>query len=454
MTMYDIAEIAVENLLLDLENPRHDVLQDQQSALNQMMIDQEKKLVNLARDIIKEGINPSELPIVMPWELDRSKYIVLEGNRRVVVIKLLLNPELAQTRQKPSLEKQFKDFAQEFAKARIDKLKCIVVEQREDADHWIQLRHTGENDGVGVVGWDTEAVTRFNKRIGRSDFNTLAVQVMQFLRKDPDIDETLKARLGGVSVTNLARLINDPDFRKTLGFRVSNGEIETDLPKSEVVKGLTKVIDDLAGGHVNVTGIYYKADRLKYLETFDPQNTPDFKTTTGKPWKLVSGTSTATSPAAAKGATKSGRAIPLSTSRKTLIPPNTRLRIGHYRLNQIYHELRRLEVDRFPNCAAVLLRVFLEMSVDEFASRHTVSSYSPNSKLFQKLQVVANHMEKNGILAKDQLKEVRVASTSPNMLFSTNTLNAYVHNKDYAPKPSELKTAWDNMQRFIEKLWE
>jgi hypothetical protein len=116
--------------------------------------------------------------------------------------------------------------------------------------------------------------------------------------------------------------------------------------------------------------------------------------------------------------------------------------------------MRKLEVDRFPNCAAVMLRVFLELSVDEYASNRTIPGYSPKLQLYNKLKAVADLMEKNGILTAEQLKAVRVASSTPNTLFSTNTLNAYVHNKDFAPKPSELKTTWDNMKGFIEKLWE
>jgi len=32
-------------------------------------------------------------------------------------------------------------------------------------------------------------------------------------------------------------------------------------------------------------------------------------------------------------------------------------------------------------------------------------------------------------------------------------LNAYVHNQNFYPSASELKTSWDNLEPFIEKLW-
>jgi hypothetical protein len=31
--------------------------------------------------------------------------------------------------------------------------------------------------------------------------------------------------------------------------------------------------------------------------------------------------------------------------------------------------------------------------------------------------------------------------------------NAYVHNKDYNPQSTNLKTDWDNIQLFVQALW-
>lgn len=452
MTTPKIVEIAIENMLLDLENSRYDPLDDQNEIIREMLGDQGDKLINLARDIVEAGLNPSELPIVMPLKDNSNKYVVLEGNRRLAAIKLLLNPTLAENAQDATVAEQFRQMSPLFSGDRAAILNCYVVEQREDADHWIQLRHTGENEGVGIVGWEPEAVTRFNKRLGRSDFNSLAIQVMDFLRQTPVLDDSMKANLGQVPLTNLARLVNDPDVRATLGLEVSDGELQTDLPQGEVLKGLTKVVDDLSSGRINVNDIYYKADRQVYLTTFGEQDVPDPHTATGNKQQLA--TAAAPTTESPQIITKKKRSIPPSASRKTLIPTGTRLRIRHHRLNQIYHEMRKLEVDKFPNCAAVMLRVFLELSVDEYASSKTIPGYSAKGYLYNKLKAIANYMEAQSILAANQLKAVRVASTTPDTLFSTNTLNSYVHNKDFAPKPSELKTIWDNMKGFIEKLWE
>jgi hypothetical protein len=100
---------------------------------------------------------------------------------------------------------------------------------------------------------------------------------------------------------------------------------------------------------------------------------------------------------------------------------------------------------------SVLFRVFLEFSVEAYMSRRSV--HGSADKLSKKLQVVAQHMESNGIMDKKALHAVRKAASDPNSLLSTVTLNAYVHNVHFYPSASELKTSWDNLEPFIEKLW-
>jgi hypothetical protein len=99
-----------------------------------------------------------------------------------------------------------------------------------------------------------------------------------------------------------------------------------------------------------------------------------------------------------------------------------------------------------------MLRVFLELTLEEYISTSKVRVAS-DAKLAHKLRAVADSLEKGGVLGKDKLKPIRVAVSSRDALFSTDTLHAYVHNKDFAPKPSDLKTTWDNMQFFMEALW-
>jgi len=51
------------------------------------------------------------------------------------------------------VQKRLEAVAAEFDRAAIEPLDCYEVAAREDGAMWIQQRHTGENNGFGVVDW-------------------------------------------------------------------------------------------------------------------------------------------------------------------------------------------------------------------------------------------------------------------------------------------------------------
>jgi hypothetical protein len=50
--------------------------------------------------------------------------------------------------------------------------------------------------------------------------------------------------------------------------------------------------------------------------------------------------------------------------------------------------------------------------------------------------------------------ELLVDVTNKHSLFAIDTFNAYVHNRLVSPTAKDLKITWDNIQLFIEKIWE
>ena len=94
-----IGKVEITNLLLDLENPRlSEPCVTQTEALHSIALKQERKLQVLAGDILEYGINPSDLPLIIPVETDPAEndeiiqYTVLDGNRRLVALKALADP--------------------------------------------------------------------------------------------------------------------------------------------------------------------------------------------------------------------------------------------------------------------------------------------------------------------------------------------------------------------------
>ena len=110
-------------------------------------------------------------------------------------------------------------------------------------------------------------------------------------------------------------------------------------------------------------------------------------------------------------------------------------------------------MDDFPNSGSILMRVFLELSLDGYIEKNLSSDISINAQLHRKINAVADHFEKNNIMDKRELKPIRQSLSTKNAIFSTETLNAYVHNKHLNPIPNDLKLMWDNIELFLTKIW-
>src|SRR5436189_215030 len=92
--MAEPRSIQPSNLLIDAENPRLPQPNTGQREAHRALAEhQQHKLLNLAKDIVRSGLDPSNLPIVTPANDDLKRYVVLEGNRRLVALKALENPD-------------------------------------------------------------------------------------------------------------------------------------------------------------------------------------------------------------------------------------------------------------------------------------------------------------------------------------------------------------------------
>src|SRR6266436_2961849 len=106
--------LTIDSLELDLENPRITLASDQRDAMQKILNEQKVKLINLAESVAVRGLNPMDRFLVLKSP-KQDKFIVIEGNRRILVIKLLYNPSLIDDLEMPEafrkrLHKAVQDF--------------------------------------------------------------------------------------------------------------------------------------------------------------------------------------------------------------------------------------------------------------------------------------------------------------------------------------------------------
>jgi hypothetical protein len=446
-------EVSITNLLLDLENPRlAEGQQTQPHTIQAMLRAEGPKTLTLAKSIAGEGLSPIERLLVMPSADNAKRLIVLEGNRRVTALKILAEPTLAEPAlTAPQMKRLRKWSAQYRNRGEIERVPCTIFASRDEASQWIERRHRGDQGGAGIVRWGATEAARFDAR--RRGKSPPELQVLDYIAEHASLDANTREKLSNVSITNLKRLVADESVRRALGLRLEGGVLSTSYSDEETVKGLTRIVRDLANDQLKVTDIYTAADRRRYIAGFEAHERPSAAKQLSEMRPLIS-----EGPPASGGASRGDKRETQGRyrgPRKTTIPASCSLSLKNARLSNIYRELRRLHVEEYPNAISVLLRVFVELSADLAIEKANLmpAQQLQHSKLRIKLSSLADHLEQSGRLTNAQAKAVRKAGTDDRFLASNVvTLHLYVHNPYVSPSATDLRAAWDDLQPFFEAL--
>lgn len=440
-------ELNIDELQLDLKNPRFAGLGSQREALEKIVVNQGAKLVNLAEDIVGFGMSPAHRMIVLKAFGKGSRgYIVMDGNRRLAALRVLSNSTVLDGMKGVGdiTAKKLRALAKKFKPDDVQPLEVFECKDEEQTRHWIEAIHTGENDGRGVVSWDGIATARY-----RGENSSL--KVLEFIKAAGNLSDEEEAALERFPITNLDRLLATPEVRSRLGLELEAGELLSDLPQAELLKPLKRIVSDIALKKVTVSRIKGKEDRLKYLDSLG-RDLPDLGKRTGKPEPLEQ--------LAAQGKSGSTKASarprnPSLVDRKTLIPSQTQchLNINDHKLQQMCKELRKLPLENYPIAIAASFRVFLELSLDHYGSEKKVTQYNADTmKLRQKLDSVADHLQANGVSKRD-LQEFRALGSNKNKALSIDRLHGIIHSKYALPTANELRSGWSEVQVAFTKIW-
>lgn len=426
-------DVAIDNLLLDSENPRIEGAASQRECVNAMLGWDTRKIEVLAQHIVAAGgTNPSELPIVMA---KGKQFVVLEGNRRLTALKLLAKPSLADD---PAVEKRFAVLSEgDFELP--ESLLCHLVTSREEARPWIEIRHTGEREGAGVVPWDAFMREKWEQAEGHDSKALLFAEMAAAIGSGDEEFETQLRAVVDTRFTNLTRLASDPAVRAALGIDIKAGQVYLLMDKSRVRKGVKRIVKELNSDSGKVSNVYRKEDR-KALLTKMAKDLPD-------PGKHM-----LDSPAPIDGA-----AIPPAKQKKPARkPPRPKrhrvlagLQLDHadHRIHRILEELQRLSPESAPNTSAVMLRVIVELLVD---SALDSNGWKQDNTLKKRIKTCLHQLDPT---EKDKaLSGVRLGMADPKSLMSVTTLNTFVHGRQTNPDPEWVIDISENHRHFIELL--
>lgn len=460
--------IKISNLCLDLQNPRFEAQKTQSEALNVMANDQKDKLIALLRDIIDNGLNPSDLPIVMQDPKKEKSYIVLEGNRRIAALKLLKKPEILLDKK---LQTKYKRLHDKYRDFNIKTVECHVVNTRDEANLWIERKHEGEMDGIGTIRWTTIQKSRF--LLNKSGKDSIIIQLIDFMKTIGGEDNEFCSQLQKTKATNIVRLMGTPEVRARLGLDYNNGVYSSRILPEEAFKGLKAIIKRLSQDNFNVKSIYQKEDRLNFINGISDEELPNLSKKSSSSWALkdykptenkvqeetqTSGSEDSSNITQDDTETKD-KSSHKPTTRNKFIPEDFSLIISNERINRLFSELKLLSHDIHPNVCAILLRVFIELSVDSFLEEYNllkngaVTGAKDTRDLQQKINAVIQKLKELNYMDEAKAKGIKNQFNQSYSLIGVDTLNAYVHNNLFNPIPQSIMLSWDNVQPFVEALW-
>ncbi len=238
-------EIAVERLLLDVENPR---LSSGEGGNTQdellKILWSEMAVIEVALSIAANGFFPEEPLLVIPSDAKegRGRYVVVEGNRRFAAVRLLRDPGLRSKVKATDLPR-----ISAAAREKLDKIPVSIYPDRKSLWTYCGFRHIH-----GVKPWDAYSKSKYIATVHED----CKVPLSEIAERIGDRHSTVKRLYRGYTVlqqaqekasfdvedrakskfyfSHLYTALDQPEFQKFLGIS-EDGTIKANpVPKGKL----------------------------------------------------------------------------------------------------------------------------------------------------------------------------------------------------------------------------
>lgn len=470
------ATIRTGSLRLDPKNTRipADRRTDDQRALLHELLEHED-VKSLAGSIAKLGLFPNERLVVTP---DGRHHVVLEGNRRLAAIKLLLNPELAPT---SAQVRHFRRLSAKINLATLGKLEVAVVENRVAASPIIAALHTRE----AKKRWSSLQQARFYRELvdeGQTpaeiaeDLGVSLGQVNGYLRAEKlyrvavalEYPPAVRRKIEDPKfpLTTLERFIESTVARSFLGIDLDEetgfrGKVHPDRFKAVLkkvatdvatVRGLTRRINNEKGFKAYIAEANKQIPKTLVRGRFSPDD-------------IIGAGEGGEEPVPDPVQKKQPRRKPTKES-TSIIPRGFQCRSRHERVRAIFEELKGMRIKDHRNSSGVMLRVLLDIALwsylkDQGHTAAVLDHCDPNGKRRNLnadwtptlKQLISFAVEKRLFpgMAADGYKAVRSLVAKDAAYFITiDGFNFMTHNQYVTPTEGDLRAMWQRAEPMLE----
>src|SRR3989344_2399439 len=129
---WKLQKVKIKDLVLDINNVRLETGHEaQDEIINDLFLNEDA--ISILESIHQNGYFPDEPPVVVK---EKGKYVVLDGNRRIVSLKAMLSPSIAPSKYIHRIEKLMTDSQP------IEDISVHVATSRNEAMEYLAAKHT------------------------------------------------------------------------------------------------------------------------------------------------------------------------------------------------------------------------------------------------------------------------------------------------------------------------
>ncbi|EGR9012127.1 hypothetical protein AOR11_04685 [Vibrio alginolyticus] len=468
---------SVDYLKLWKENPRFDTAESQSRI---KLADFAEEIISepsdkasffeLIKSIIKLGFMDFE-PIVV-WKDETDRYIVAEGNRRILALKLLRNPEKAPK----SIRKFILQQSKLIDRNEIEKVQVCVAPSLEATRWYVLQRHSTSSiqkpwqrlqQQRFIVSLYDEYDQDIDKIIAVTGFTrSEIIQALRYVqlrdlatrKQVTDLMSEEEKELiysNRISMTILERWFASESVRDRWGVQFDGMKVKITSNEDSFLHAYGKFLKLMFNIEpndldfvVNTRSIPEKNESIFAVlpEVTFPEIGKEkvLSTSIDSPEKAESNSSgnDAEPKADTTNNVNEQNSAPDSTqvkvdapvkhksNRLRMVIPQTTIKVQSAKLNSLFSELKKVPVHLYTHSASITLRVFLDLSVDDFIRRNELEKlvakqYSKDYNhtiLQQRLKFLCDsHVNES------QANKVISKLLQPNNEHSLDTLNSYMH---------------------------
>ncbi len=478
---------SVEHLKLWPDNPRLNP-EDKHVRISDFVGDlisedsEKDAFLGLIKSIANEGFRPFD-PIVV-WKNDDDNYYVAEGNRRVLALKLLLDPNKAPK----SIRATVRKYAEKINIESIKKIGVNVAPNFEEAEWYINQRNNAASlrrawTRTQQQRWLLELYDKYKDDLDvlASKTNFTISELETFLRPlkirdfiyDKEVEEHLSpeeiadAKSIKFPISILERFFSNAKAREKFKIEyeginvVMYGDkktfyvafcdlIEKIIKRDSIYKDSPTKIDTrtITTNFDNILSSIPEVEEKKVGEdVIDIEEDLDIEEDISAP---VSAPNPAPSPSP-----PSPKPLKNNPHRANLVLSIYNLKSDKTRLLGLFNEFKYAPLSRYPHTLASAMRVFLDLSVLEYIETENLktaisSMYNADIKdvtLKKRLEYIKTNN------SSQQIKNLIGTLLTPGQQFSIDVLNGFVHGKGthYIDKQF-LNKFWDFLFPLFEEL--